>query len=332
MSEIVAFFLAASLIIYCCTGGADFGAGILEAFLPPSRKIQHRKLVKKAISPVWEANHVWLIIMIVILFVGYPAIYTQISLTFHIPLVLMLVGIIVRGCAFVFRHYSPTDQADSKLYSWAFSLASILTPIFLGTVVGGLVAGFIPPTIGSFSETFIEPWFNPFAVSVGVFTATIFAYLASAYLIDEAEDPETAQCYRQLAVVTQWVMVGMGAVVVLTSTFTAFSLIQQFFAHKLSLACLAIASALVAWGWRNFKTGNQRYLRYLASTQVTLVILAWLWIIMPTMLRYSDGSTFTLANHAGNSSITTLGICLLVGGSVIFPSLAYLLYIFKFQK
>ena len=92
-----------SLLFYCVFGGADFGAGALEFFVPKNNRKRHEELVNKAMGPVWEANHIWLIILIVILFNAFPQVYTQYSIYFHVPLILMLIGIVFRGCAFTFR-------------------------------------------------------------------------------------------------------------------------------------------------------------------------------------------------------------------------------------
>ncbi|HVV54815.1 MAG TPA: cytochrome d ubiquinol oxidase subunit II, partial [Mucilaginibacter sp.] len=105
MLYIVIGFLWLSLLLYLLLGGADFGAGIIELFTSDRNKAQARRITYRAIGPVWEANHMWLIIAIVILFVGFPQIYSTMSVHLHIPLAIMLLGIIARGTAFAFRSY-----------------------------------------------------------------------------------------------------------------------------------------------------------------------------------------------------------------------------------
>src|SRR3972149_1057124 len=101
----IVFFLGVSIILYCLLAGADFGAGILEFFKGPTHREKQSELITHAMSPVWEANHVWLILVVVILFNGFPKAFSVLSITYHIPLTVMLVGVILRGCAFTFRHY-----------------------------------------------------------------------------------------------------------------------------------------------------------------------------------------------------------------------------------
>jgi cytochrome d ubiquinol oxidase subunit II len=117
MLYIVIGFLWVSLLIYLLMGGADFGAGILELFARETNKSQIRKTSYQAIGPIWEANHMWVIIAIVILFVGFPDVYTTVSTYLHIPLVVMLMGIIARGTAFSFRNYDAVKDRMQNVYN-----------------------------------------------------------------------------------------------------------------------------------------------------------------------------------------------------------------------
>src|SRR4051812_5064628 len=121
--ELIAFFLAASILLYALFAGADFGAGILEAFLAKQKRQAQREILTHAIGPVWEANHVWLILAIVILFVGFPKAYSALSVIFHIPLTLMLIGVILRGCAFTFRHYDAIQDQSQRYYTFIFVIS-----------------------------------------------------------------------------------------------------------------------------------------------------------------------------------------------------------------
>jgi cytochrome d ubiquinol oxidase subunit II len=120
MLYVVMAFLWASILLYVIMGGADFGAGILEFFSTRNSKTKTQKILYEAIGPVWEANHMWLIIAIVILFVGFPSIYTTMSIYMHIPLAIMLIGIIARGTAFTFRHYDAVHDNMQRVYSKIF--------------------------------------------------------------------------------------------------------------------------------------------------------------------------------------------------------------------
>jgi len=135
MAEINLLVLVISLLLYVVLGGADFGGGILELLT----KGKAAGIVSKAIAPVWEANHVWLILVVVILFVGFPSVYSTVLTALHIPVLLVLIGIIFRGSAFTFRHYD-IDQATPKaIYSAVFQYSSLFTTFFLGVTLGGII-------------------------------------------------------------------------------------------------------------------------------------------------------------------------------------------------
>ena len=117
MDKVVIVYLVLSILLYLLLGGADFGAGIIEMFTSPKNIRRTRKTLYHAIGPIWEANHMWLIIAIVILFVGFPGIYSILSVHLHVPLVIMLMGIIARGTAFTFRHYDAVHDSPIPLRS-----------------------------------------------------------------------------------------------------------------------------------------------------------------------------------------------------------------------
>ena len=143
LMEAIIFFLGFSIVFYVLFGGADFGAGVLEMISGN----MNRKTIAHAIGPVWEANHVWLILVVVILFMGFPKIYSTLSLYLHIPLLIMLIGIVFRGTAFAFMHYDAIQGRSNRVYNWAFKISSIITPLFLGIVVGAVVLGRINPDL-----------------------------------------------------------------------------------------------------------------------------------------------------------------------------------------
>src|SRR4051812_32586796 len=172
---VIAAALAVALIAYVIAGGADFGGGVWDLFASGPRKRQQRDLIEHAIGPIWEANHVWLILAIVLMFSGFPKAFAALSTAFHLPLTLFLVGIVFRGSAFVFRHALADQEVPRKRWGLVFSLASIVSPFLLGMVVGGTVS---------------TKWTGGFAVAVGAMTLALCAFLAAVYLARESTDVE----------------------------------------------------------------------------------------------------------------------------------------------
>jgi cytochrome bd ubiquinol oxidase subunit II len=213
LAETIAFFLAVSILLYSLLAGADFGAGILEAFAGNSRAEEQRKIIAHAIGPVWEANHVWLILAIVILFTGFPKAYSALSVTFHIPLALMLLGVVLRGCTFAFRHYDVVRDRTHRYYSAIFVISSFLAPLMLGVVAGGALLGATNPVEAGFYAAFIRPWANLFCFSVGLFTCVLFAFLAAVYLIGETGDPAMRRIFVRRAKVANALAIIVGIAV-----------------------------------------------------------------------------------------------------------------------
>ena len=136
--------LLLSLTAYALLGGADYGGGVWDLLASGRTAERQRATIARAIGPVWEANHVWLIAAIVILFTGFPRAFAAVSTFLHIPLVLVLIGIVLRGSAFVFRAYGP--ERHDWIWGRVFAVASVATPLFLGVIVGAITEGKLPAT------------------------------------------------------------------------------------------------------------------------------------------------------------------------------------------
>jgi cytochrome d ubiquinol oxidase subunit II len=327
MLAIVILFLVISLLFYVLFGGADFGAGIIEIFAGK----RHYHTISRAIAPVWEANHIWLILVVVILFMGFPLIYAEMSRYLHIPLLALLLGIVLRGCAFTFRHYDAIKDNSQYWYTAIFRISSLLTPLFLGMVAGGLLIGRIPADLnGSYYDLFIAPWFNLFCLALGVFTACLFAFLAAVYLIGEARDDEESQAFVGAARVTHIALVVAGALVFAAAAADGLPLLRMFLDSTAAMAALVLATLSLPLLWRALVRKWVIGSRLLAGFQTLLVLGAWFWVEYPVALRYANGETLSLLGAAApQATQTQLAIALLVGSLLILPSLYYLLRTFK---
>jgi len=201
LADLVAGVLLFALIAYTLTGGADFGGGLWELFATGPRKEAQRRLVERAIAPIWEANHVWLILVVVVLFVALPIAFSALMTALHIPLVIVLVGIVLRGAAFVFRGYDPEPGVGAARWRSVFAVASLLTPLALGVSLGAIVSGGVRlDGEGRVAVGFVEAWATPFAFAVGGFVVVLVAWLAAVYATVEAgDDEELAGDFRRRA-------------------------------------------------------------------------------------------------------------------------------------
>jgi cytochrome d ubiquinol oxidase subunit II len=165
MLYVVITFLFLAIVLYFLLGGADFGAGIIELFTSADNKSRTRKTSYQAIGPIWEANHMWLIIAVVIMFVGFPVIYSDMCTFLHIPLLIMLLGITARGTAFAFRNYDAVKGENTqKLYNKVFVYSSFITPLFLGIIAGSVISRQIDLHATTFLAASVFSWLNYFSV------------------------------------------------------------------------------------------------------------------------------------------------------------------------
>ncbi len=330
MIWIVLTFLALSVYLYCLLGGADFGVGVHELFVSKKKKRQHEEVVRVAMGPVWEANHMWIIITIVILFVGFPRVYAEVSTYLHIPITLMLVGIIMRGCAFSFRHYDAVEDGSRKYYSLIFSLSSILTPITFGMIVGALMLGKINPEGLDYYSVYVAPWLNLFTLATGFFILSIFTFIASIFMIGEETIGDLKKSYIRRAKIVHLIMIAMGGLVFLTAQMEGFPLAIQFLKNPIALTSVALAtiSHFLLWKW--LASAKAWPLRFVAGFQLLMVVTAWMEFSFPNAITYADGSVLSFLAEAGpDKTLWMLGLTLIIGAIIFLPILGYLFFVFK---
>ncbi len=327
MLAIVILFLVVSLLFYVLFGGADFGAGIIEIFAGK----QHYHTISRAIAPVWEANHIWLILVVVILFTGFPPIYAEMSRFLHIPLLALLLGIVLRGCAFTFRHYDAIKDGSQDWYTAIFRISSLLTPFFLGMVAGGMLLGRMPATLeGTYYNLFIAPWLNWFCLALGLFTTCLFSFLAAVYLIGEARHEDEQETFVRAARNTNIALVVSGGLVFLSAAYAGLPLVSLFLQSTPALAALALATLSLPLLWRALVQKQVIASRLLAGFQTLLVLGAWFWVEYPIALRYENGDSLTFFEAAAPAATQKqLGLALIFGSLLILPALYYLLRTFK---
>lgn len=333
MLYVVIIFLGLSILLYVLLGGADFGAGIVEIFTPAKMRDQVRVITYQTIGPIWEANHMWLIITIVILFVGFPAIYTVLSVHLHIPLVLMLIGIIGRGTAFVFRHYDAVQDEMQRVYNLIFTYSSFVTPLFLGLIFGATVSGRIDPEATDFYQSFIYPWFNLFSLSIGVFTVMICGFLAAVYLVGEAKEKDLKKLIVKKARMFLLLMVLAGGLVFFAAEIHGIELIRLLILEPITLSILALATSAILFLWFQLEKGKRKVSRFLSGFVVAAILIAFGYHYYPDIVIVQSGANLSVLNSAAlGKPIDSLAWALLIGSLFILPSLFYLLFSFQRSK
>jgi cytochrome d ubiquinol oxidase subunit II len=329
MIAILLFFLVAALVFYVLFAGADFGAGILELFAGRSLRSEQRALISVALAPVWEANHVWLVLVVVILFMGFPPLYEALSVPLFIPVMAVLLGVVARGTAFTFRHYDAPDPAWQRVYNLIFTSSSLWTAVWLGLLAGGALMGRIGVGSGEW-EPFVAPWAHLFGLSMALFTPLLFSFLAAVYLIEEAQSPALQAHFRRQAGRLAVGMVLAGALVFAGATAGGLPLVESFGDSPFSLGALGLASLILPFFARTLARGGPG-LRGMGAAVVSLVLIGAFAAQYPVALRTVDGPVTFAEAVAPEPTQKALVFALFGGSAIIFPGLFYLFAVFKRQ-
>jgi cytochrome d ubiquinol oxidase subunit II len=325
LPEVVIGLTWVGVTFYALFAGADFGAGIWDLFAGGTeRGTPRRKLIEHAIGPIWEANHVWLIFVLVVLWTGFPLVFVSVMSTLIVPLTLAAVGIIGRGSAFAFR--KEVIELDlRRTFGATFAASSLLTPYFLGTIAGAVASGRVP--MGNAEGDLIRSWVNPTSVLGGILAVLSCAYLAAVYLTRDAErdgDPELVAWFRGRALVTGVLIgaVALGGIVVLRAD--APVLFEGLTGRALPVVVLSAiggVGSLAALATRRFVLA-----RVAAGAAVTAVVWGWAVAQYPQMLV---GGVDIESAASGDATLTAMLISLAVGGVLVAPSLIALFVVFQ---
>jgi cytochrome d ubiquinol oxidase subunit II len=313
------------LTCYVLFAGADFGAGAWDLLAGRSRRgAPQRELIEHSVGPVWEANHVWLIFVVVLLWTAFPPVFAAVMSTLYIPLTFVALGIIARGAAFAFRKAS-TNLAQRRLFGGLFAASSVLTPFFLGTVAGAIASGRVPPGIAAGEP--VRSWTGPSSLLAGVLAVLICGYLAAVYLCADAiraGHADLAEGFRRRALATGVTtgVVALAGIAVLAAD--APLLFAGLTGRALPLVALSGVAGLaeIPLLWR------RRYVsaRVVAALAVTALLWSWGLAQYPVML---EPSTTVAASAAQPSVLAPTLIALAVGAALLLPSLWWLYSLFQ---
>lgn len=318
--------MVASLVLYALLGGADYGGGVWDLFAFGRRAREQRELIAHAIGPVWEANHVWLILVLVILFTAFPPAFAVIATALHIPITLLLIGIVLRGTAFTFRTYDVQRDEVQRRWSLIFSIASIITPILLGIILGAIASGNIRVENGVVTSGFVRPWLAPFPLAVGFFALALFAFIAAVYLTVEAEQDKLQEDFRLRALLSG-VAVGLLALTVFLLAGTGAPTVRAGISRTSWALALHILTAVFAIGaFYMLWTRRYRAARVCAAGQATLILLGWAFAQFPYLVEPDISITSAAAPQI---TLRLLFGALIAGAILLFPSYYYLFRIFK---
>lgn len=309
----------AAIAMYTIFGGADFGGGIWSLLASGPRKTEQRNVLERAIGPVWETNHVWLILLVVTLFVAFPTAYAAIFVALYVPLFIALLGIVARGAAFAFRHYGDRESSLSVVSLRFFSAASAVTPFMFGLVVGGVTGGHIAVDGSSVKSGAFTGWLEPFSLMCGLVGLLLCAFLAAAYMIPRTEGA-LRQDFRRRAIASS-IALGLATTAAIpiahwnAPEFSA-DLTRGSVAGAMGVTAALGLASLVSLCW-----GKGRGAPLLAAATATGVVIAWALAQNPHLV--APGLSLNAA-AAPAITLKSFLISLPIGALILVPSLALL--------
>lgn len=314
MSTAVAVVLLLAVVAYAVFGGADFGAGFWDLTAGgPERGEPPRDVIEHSIGPVWEANHVWLIFIFVILWTSFPEAYASITLTLFVPLTIAALGIVLRGASFAFRK-AVVSLRYRRTFGAAFAASSVLVPYCMGAIAGGIASGRVPA--GGQAGDPVQSWINPTSVVGGVLAVAAVAYLAAVYLVWDARrlgEKEMAEYFRRRAVVAAAGVGVIGFVGIFVLAADASYLFDGLTSRALPLVIL---SALCGVGALVLLVRNApRGARLLAVIAIASVIVGWGVAQWPYLLP--ESLTFSAAAAPTGTQTAILAVVVLAGAIVV---------------
>jgi cytochrome d ubiquinol oxidase subunit II len=312
--------LFVGLSAYSVLGGADFGAGFWDLVAGNAETgREQRELIEHSIGPVWEANHVWLIFALVVLWTGFPRAFAPIMATLYVPLTFAAVGIILRGSAFAFRK-AVTTTTLQRAFGATFALSSMITPFFLGAVVGGVATGRVPP--GNNAGDVIISWVNPTSMLGGVLAVLACAYLAATFLAADAARGGSTELANQFRVraLAAGVAAGTAAFAgIFVLHADAPNLFHGLTHRALVLVLLSAVAGVIALGLlrtRRFATA-----RLVSVLAVVAVLWGWAVAQYPYLLE----DRLRIRDAAGaHATLVAMLVCIALGAALLVPSLVVL--------
>jgi cytochrome d ubiquinol oxidase subunit II len=323
-ADLLAGAMLVALVFYALLGGADFGGGIWDLLATGPRRREQRALVERAIGPIWEANHVWLVLVVVLLFSGFPAAFAAVSIALFTPLTLLLVGIVLRGTAFTFRAYDhPEDRVQAR-WGLAFSASSAVAPLLLGLVVGAVASGRAISAAGDGSMR----WLSPFTAAVGLLAAALFAFLAATYLAVEAEG-ELREDFRRRALGAGLAVFACALLAAVLSAREAPEVFEGLTGRVFTLPLHLATGAAAVTALAALRAGRVRLARAAAVAQTSLIVLGW----GASQYPYLIVPGLTVAGAAAPRATLVAVLWALGAGAVLlFPALYLLFRVFKGER
>jgi cytochrome d ubiquinol oxidase subunit II len=317
--------LLLGVILYAVLGGADFGGGIWDLLARGPRAEEQREVIAHAIGPIWEANHVWLIFVIVLVFTIFPPVFAALSIALYIPFSLALLGIVFRGAAFIFRAPARNVPIGGRVWDRVFAIASTVTPVFFGMAAGAIASGNIRVSErGEVTADLWRTWLAPFPLVIGLLALTTCAFLAAVYLTVETTG-ELQDDFRERALHAGVVFALLAAIALPLARGGAPKIWNDLTTGPAVLAVPIGAGLAILCGWAVYR---RQFLlaRAAAVGEVAVLLVGWALAQFP----YLVVPDLTYQNAAASPAMMRAALLVFgIGALFLLPSLRYLFTVFK---
>lgn len=320
LAEAPLVVMLVGLTAYAVLGGADFGAAFWQlGTRGHARAKARREHAYRAMGPVWEANHVWLVFVLAICWTAYPEVFASIFSTLTVPLFIGAVGIILRGTAYAI-HAGTARELERRTIDGVFSASSLLTPFALGTAIGGIASGRVP--VGNAQGDLLTSWLNPTSLAVGILAVATAAYLAAVYLAGDAAragSDDLAAAFRTRALAAGVVTGAIAAVGLVVVALDADRLANRLFGWPAVAAIFVSITAGLAT-LDLVRRSRFEAARYVASAAVAAIVAGWALAQQPDVLP----GLIVEEAAAGRPTLVATVVSVALGALVLLPSLALL--------
>lgn len=314
------------LVAYAVLGGADFGGGVWDALASGPRRDEQRDAIRHAMGPVWEANHVWLIFVVVVLFSCFPVAWATFATAMSVPLRVALLGIALRGAAFVFGKYEERSSGAARAWGAAFGAASVVTPVALGMTLATVASGAIPVGAEAADVTG-RALLHPLSIATGLAALSLSAYTAAVFLAAEHDGP-LGEDFRVRALASAAV-VAAGALITVPLLERSAPHLYAGLLSRRAIAFVVVGAAAAALSFGALARRATSVARVATIVQVACIVAGWGAAQHPYLLY---PSLTVEAAAAPRATLLFLLASLPFGLALIVPSLVWLLRVFKGRR
>ena len=328
LEVLLAGALMLSIILFALTAGADFGGGLWNLLSWGEQGEEQRELIDEAIGPIWEANELWVVGAIVIIWTAFPPAFAAYGIALFIPFILGLAGIVVRGAFFAFRHEAQENipQRAYEVFGRVFGGASAITPIFFGMAAGAIASGAIRLENGIPATGYVQSWLSPFPIIVGLLALAICAYLAAVYLtMEPGADEQLQEDFRLRGLIASGAVAVLGPITLVLAATNA-TYIWRGLTGGLGLALMIVAVLFLVASAALLFFRRYRLAQAAAVAHVVAAFCAWGVAQYPYMLV----PDITIYSAAAPTSVLVAELIVIVFSAVVLgPFLVYLFRLFK---